>query len=490
MLVSTASLASRRLGPTMPMSPRLPAARRSLRTAFLCAVLTLAASQSASAAQPLFGPPIDTASGAATSMDTGDVNGDGHTDLGLTIPSGTGPTAAVLLGDGDGRFRAAEAPPLTATEGPILIRDVNGDGAADLLVAESFGQFLHVLLGAGDGTFAPDPSPAYFGASQALATAAADFNKDGNLDVAIGTRTPSGVTVMLGDGHGGFTQAPGGATTTPGMPGSIAIGDVNEDGIPDVATTNYMSSVSVLLGAGDGTLHDATGSPAETSSYPEAASISDLDADGHKDVVFLTDSDIVRQMKGSGTSEVGAPQTVAFLPHRSQGFLVGDLDHAHGPDFVVNEGGVLRVLLNDEASAFLEAPGSPFITPALGLVDIADVDGDGDPDLVGVSSTGVSVLLNNGRDEPAPGPGPTDDGGATGGTPSPAPRVKVPSLKGLRLAAARRRLTHHHLRLGALRRPKHVNRRHVLVVAGQTPRGGALVARRTTVRLRLKSVTR
>jgi hypothetical protein len=126
----------------------------------------------------------------------GDLNKDGNLDLVTLSPLTNG--LNILLGNGDGTFKA---PTLLKVYGPetFQIRDVNGDGKLDLIVAAP--AFLDVIFGNGDGTFQKTKN---FTAPQGSASlAAADINGDGLLDVAYLTRIPnsSTLTVYLNQGH-------------------------------------------------------------------------------------------------------------------------------------------------------------------------------------------------------------------------------------------------------------------------------------------------
>lgn len=186
----------------------------------------------------------------------GDVNNDGHPDI-VATSSATGPQRAqqlpfsraltLLLNDGHGSFRASQLPLRTGQPWYVAIGDVNGDQYADLVATHHDQQQLTVLLGNGKGGFGEaSASPFDFGHS-VFSVALADMNRDGKLDV-IGV-SGDGVRVMLGDGRGGFKPAPDSPFLTDGSTWSFAIGDVNGDGKTDVVTTSSQSGkVSVLLG--------------------------------------------------------------------------------------------------------------------------------------------------------------------------------------------------------------------------------------------------
>ena len=214
--------------------------------------------------RPVFVPAVTYGSGGggAQSLAVADVNGDGVPDL--AIANVYADTIGILLGNSDGTFQTAVT---YGSGGygtsSVAIADVNGDGKPDLLVANecatpfSSGNCFSngsvgVLLGNGDGTFRAavsyDPGRPFTNS-----IAVADVNGDGTRDVVVGNFGDS-VGVLLGNGDGTFQL---GAIYSSQGEFSVAVADVNGDGKPDMLVANLYNNVAVLLGNGDGTFQPA-----------------------------------------------------------------------------------------------------------------------------------------------------------------------------------------------------------------------------------------
>jgi hypothetical protein len=195
------------------------------------------------------------------------------------------PYISVLLGNGDGTFQA----PIDISNDLVLgahqltAGDFNNDGKPDVALVGYFGgtQNFWILLGNGDGTLqAPVEYPTDVVPGS---VAAADFNRDGNLDLAVGGYLGSGVEVFLGNGDGTFEM--------PGVEyglgeGPVLIRDFNQDGSLDIVAGD-----SMLLGNGDGTFRQVgldravKGTVSGVSDGLEVAG--DFNGDGLPDVAFL-----------------------------------------------------------------------------------------------------------------------------------------------------------------------------------------------------------
>jgi len=184
----------------------------------------------------------------------GDVNNDGWTDI-VATATATGPqrrqqlplsrALTLLLSDGKGGLAPRQLPIRTGEPWFAAIADLNRDGKADIVATHHELNALTVMIGDGRGGFTEvNGSPFDFGVAL-YQLVIADVDRDASMDVI--ATTGNSARVLMGDGRGAFRQA---ASITVG-PGAwrIAAADLNGDGAIDVVTSNSESnSLSVLLG--------------------------------------------------------------------------------------------------------------------------------------------------------------------------------------------------------------------------------------------------
>jgi hypothetical protein len=190
----------------------------------------------------------------ASSVAIGDFNGDSKADLavaGIADSNFGSPLGgiSVFLGKGDGTFRSQQTVGRDAIG--VFVADLNRDGKADLITAmpQAFSGF-GVLLGKGDGSFLmPRTFEPEFGT---LAGATGDFDGDRRLDLAVCGY--GGITVLLGDGKGGFEKI---ITNRWQDLYGVVVGDFNRDGKPDLAAI-VRNVALVFRGNGDGTFQEPT----------------------------------------------------------------------------------------------------------------------------------------------------------------------------------------------------------------------------------------
>lgn len=351
-------------------------------------------------------------------VQAGDVNADSYLDL-LTVNSLEG-TVGVLLNRKDGTF----APILTystseagANSSPrkLALGDVNKDGYLDAVVSDDGLGQLGVLLNKKDGTFAPvvHYSTSTTANSQPRGIALGDVNGDGYLDLVSNNFRTSTVVVLLNKKDGTFAPFTAYSTLNSsyyGDPFLVALGDLNNDGYPDIATDNYYAqTVSVLLNKQDGTYAPVTVYPQRADTNAFNIALSDVNGDGFLDL--LTASSFygvvgVRLNRKDGTFPTGLEYPAQPAPSYPIGLAVGDLNGDGSPDIVTGDcntssaGPVpnnVAVLLNKKDGTF--APGvtfavGPNASPA--SIVLADVNKDGKLDIITANSRAysVSVLLN------------------------------------------------------------------------------------------------
>jgi len=339
-------------------------------------------------------------------MAAGDFNEDGKQDIAIAANI----RLYTFLGNGDGTFAPAPGSPMGLPSppyddfaspylGPIAVGDFNHSGHLGLAVGEFQNEAVAVLLGKGDGSFVSS--------SAAIAKAfgfplngvePADFNADGNLDLA----TASPPLVVLGYGEGAFSQA--GDLYAGGFPMGVTVGDFNADGKLDTAVASGGSAmypdsgVTVSLGNGDGTFRQASGSPISLGQNLSAIVTGDFNGDGKLDLA-MTDSgsNTVIILLGNGDGTFGATTTIP-VGNNPDAIVAGDFNNDGKLDLAVANNGdsTVTLLLGDGDGTFTQASGSPYATGA-GPYQIvaADFNGDGKLDLATANLTAgtVSILL-------------------------------------------------------------------------------------------------
>jgi hypothetical protein len=287
--------------------------------------------------------------------------------------------------------------PAGSTPSSVAIGDLNGDGKPDLAVtnADSRINTVSILLGTGIGTFlAPTP----FGVgTRPSSVAIGDLNGDGKPDLAVANFFSDNVSILLGDGTGGFRALTPLVVGT--HPVSVAIGDFNGDRKLDLAVVNQgIGTVSILLGDGTGGFRALT--PLVVGTSPTSVAIGDLNGDGKLDLAVANfgSPSSVSILLGDGT---GGFRPAMDFPAGSGpvSVAVADLDGDGKPDLAVaNSSNTVSILLGNGDGIF-RAPRSFGAGTSPTSVSIADLNGDGKPDLAVTNSANtptVSVLLGDG----------------------------------------------------------------------------------------------
>jgi FG-GAP-like repeat len=219
--------------------------------------------------------------------------------------------------------------------GGVLVEDLNGDGRLDLVIANEKGSSVSVLLDDGKGGFTPSRGSPFSAGPNPNDLAGGDFNGDRLADLAIANHETQHLTVLLGDGTGKFRQPAGSPFPCGDSPFNVAIGDVNADGKPDLAIVNSPSSTSdrsgqdglfILIGDGLGAFTKMAGSPFVTGRFPNIPAIGDINGDGVGDVaVSNPDGDTITVFTMSGKGGLSSRAAVSVRGH-PKGLALRDLN--------------------------------------------------------------------------------------------------------------------------------------------------------------------
>jgi hypothetical protein len=360
---------------------------------------------------------------------TGDLNGDGIPDM--VIANAQDNTVEIFLGNVGGGFASPEI--YTGFDDPtsVAIGDLQNNGTMDLVVGNSGNAKVAVLYGNGNGHFTA-PSFYSLGATlsaggQKISVAIGDLDDNALPEIlATDSKTDSlyVLTNNLADGGSGFSSPA--VYSVGSYPVSIAVGDLNGDGIPDVAVVNYGSdNVSILTSNGMGL--DLVGN-SFAGQNPVSAVIGQFFGNGYADLAVLNSGGFnssiaggasVALLQGNGTGNFYSPRTIALPGNSADSIITGDVNADGVPDLIVSTDyagastSLISVLIGNGDGTFKHATSYSVSGPA-GALSLADINSDGKPDILDVSSSTNTVL--------------SLDNVAQGLFFRPAPMIQVPNI--------------------------------------------------------------
>ena len=260
-------------------------------------------------------------------MAFGDFNGDGKLDFAFTQDN----SISVFLGDGTGSFT------LKGTFGSftdlrrIVVGDFNRDGKLDIAAADYGGYTgqVSILLGNGDGTFQTQTN--YTSLSQPIDLVTADFNGDGNLDLAVASNTKGGsVSLMMGNGNGTF-GTPHTTVLSKGVGFNtfgrvLAVDDFNRDGAFDLAVLRN-DEIGILLNKGKGAFQPIVYYTTGGNRQAESFTVGDFNSDGKTDLmVSVEPGPKINVRFGNGDGTFQSTVTVLKGSGSALGLAPGDFN--------------------------------------------------------------------------------------------------------------------------------------------------------------------
>jgi hypothetical protein len=358
----------------------------------------------------------------------GDLNTDNLQDA-VVITSSSGGTASVLINNGKGALSAFSSIQVNFTIGAAALADLNLDGSLDLALAGSnfsSGSPLHVYFGTGNGTFSAPFITSFQG--NATAMSSGDFNSDGLPDIVVSSAGNSFGAVFLFLNSGNGNLVPAGNFSVSSSPRDLKVADFNGDGFQDIFTANSNGSGSVLSGTGAGSFQLASSFSLFTNSnfssfFNPYTSVGDINNDGKPDIAAVNvDSNSFSVLLNTGTGVFGAPVTNT-IPNpnfsiRLRSIVLGQFTGDGNLDAALT----FSDSFSDSTSGAILVPGTgtanfnltnltfaPTGSQPL-FINSGDFNSDGRADLITTNngSSDVSILLNNGADRYGPNAFPTN----------------------------------------------------------------------------------
>ena len=285
-------------------------------------------------------------------------------------------------------------PKCTGAYEPVL-GDFNRDGHLDFVGPTGDAGGMGLLLGQGDGTFAPYPVVASY--ASPWNAAAADLNGDGWLDLVTVAGGESAISVRLGNEDDYFTPATTYSTQSPVL--GLLLTDLDDDGNVDLAAAQD-KRLSIWRGSASGSL----GEPVDRTVGVAGSFLASADwnQDGVPDLLY--GSSTLRMMlgRGDGTfdSETACGIAVADnLPiPTTSGTVLADFDHDQKVDMVAGSKVVLLGMKGCNYTTLVDLPAHN--SGASGSVGVADLNGDGHADIVAAFfavDRKLQVILGDGR---------------------------------------------------------------------------------------------
>ncbi len=320
----------------------------------------------------------------------------------LAVANADDKTVTIYPGGGNGKVWDTPRTTLQVPNAPtaLTLADFNNDGNLD--VAAGNGPQVSIYLGNGDDTFGSAKNTPFADTSYgtSLAMAVGDFDENGTLDLAVpaynGFSGAGAVMVLLGDGSGGFTAKD--PILSGQVTDAVATGVFTASGHLDLIVANqFDSTVNFLMGNGNGTFQPAVPATTDSSYYPELVGVADFNADGMLDFAVGSrgagSNSAVRVYQGHGDGTFTLKATNTFTVQNAEVRLaVGDFNADGHADYGAAVGQEIQVWLGDGNFGFTAGASA---TPGQDPLSItsADFNNDGIADLATGNSTSNNATI-------------------------------------------------------------------------------------------------
>jgi hypothetical protein len=311
---------------------------------------------------------------------------DAGASLDLVVANGGTNTLSLYFNNGAGNFTA----PVTVTVGngptAFAIADFNRDSFDDVAIGYANLNSITVLRNNGLGQFTPIEVPTGLMGIGPRSIAAADFNRDGYVDLATANQFSDTVSILLNNKSTGVGFADANWFMTANAPGQVDVGHFNGDAAPDLAVLTA-DNATIYLGNGAGAFSAAGQYPLGPGFSIGGAAAGDIDGDSFDDFAIISTEGSVRVLRGDGVG--GLAESTGFIFPSSAGFdwvdydQDGDLDAiAVVQDIMLMHMGHVVVKRNNGGGLFEPPPkpdGGAVFPPTVGENQIArgDFNGDG-----------------------------------------------------------------------------------------------------------------
>ncbi|MBA3682276.1 MAG: T9SS type A sorting domain-containing protein [Bacteroidetes bacterium] len=280
----------------------------------------------------------------------------------------------------------------------VVSADFNGDGNKDLAVANGGANNVSVLLGSATGTFGT-PTNFAVGTSPASITFAY-INGDSNIDLVVGNFNSNNISILMGSGNGTFSTAINYAVGT--FPRSVCSADFNGDGNSDIAVANQSSNnISILLGSATGTFAPVVNYPG--GSAPQGIISGFFNADANVDLAIVSvTSNNMHVYMGSGTGTFSPAVSYGVVGAQPLGLTSGDFNNDGKTDIaaaVSGAGGGISIFLGSTTGTFSPAVNIPSANsggPKSIISKDFNNDGKADLALAKTSTNDVSIFMGSG----------------------------------------------------------------------------------------------